>query len=102
MEIRNGQMLFDGQYMFCFIAEEMGINSKNILIHFKNHIDPYIQRFMGEKNGKDHPHLGAKLGLSATWSYNIIKQVGNYKEIYERNVGPNTPLRITTRIEPII
>jgi len=74
-----------------FIAEEMGINSKNI-DSFKTHIDPYIQRFMGEKNGEDHPHLGAKLGLSATWSYNIIKQVGNYREIYERNVGENTPL----------
>ena len=74
-----------------FVAEELGINSKNI-DGFKNHINPYIQRFMGEKNGIDHPHLGAKLGLSASWSYNIIKQVGNYKEIYERNVGPNTPI----------
>ena len=74
-----------------FIAEEMGINSKNIDT-FKNNIDPNIQRFMGEKNGKDHPHLGAKLGLPATWSYDIIKQVGNYKEIYERNVGPDTPI----------
>jgi len=74
-----------------FIAEEMGINSQNI-DSFKNNIDPNIQRFMGEKNGKDHPHLGAKLGLGATWSYNIIKQVGNYREIYERNVGENTSL----------
>jgi len=69
----------------------MGINSKNI-DSFKNHIDPNIQRFMGEKNGEDHPHLGAKLGLSESWSYDIIKQVGNYKEIYERNVGPDTPI----------
>ena len=74
-----------------FIAEEMGIDSNNI-DGFVNHIDPYIQRFMGELNGKDHPHLGAKLGLDAKWSYNVIKQVGNYEEIYERNVGPNTPI----------
>ena len=74
-----------------FIAEEMGINSNNIDTYV-NHIDPYIQRFMGELNGKDHPHLGAKLGLDAKWSYNVIKQVGNYEEIYERNVGPNTPI----------
>ena len=74
-----------------FIAEEMGLNSQNI-DRFKNNIDPNIQRFMGELNGKDHPHLGSKLGLGETWSYNIIKQVGNYKEIYERNVGINTPL----------
>ena len=68
-----------------FIAEEMGINSKNIDT-FKNNIDPNIQRFMGEKNGLDHPNLGAKLELPATWSYDIIKQVGNYKEIYDRNI----------------
>ena len=74
-----------------FIAEEMGINSQNI-DHFIDNIDPNIQRFMGEKNGKDHPHLGAKLGLEASWSYNVIKEVGNYKEIYERNVGENTPI----------
>ena len=63
----------------------MGINSKNIDSFIEN-IDPNIQRFMGEKNGKDHPNLGAKLGLSATWSYDIIKQVGNYKEIFNRNI----------------
>ena len=74
-----------------FIAEEMGIDSQNI-DGFKNNIDPSIKRFMGELNGIDHPHLGAKLGLDATWSYDIIKQVGNYREIYERNVGENTPL----------
>ena len=74
-----------------FIAEEMGISSQNIDT-FKDNIDPNIQRFMGEKNGKEHPHLGAKLGLDAMWSYNVIKEVGNYKEIYERNVGENTPI----------
>ena len=74
-----------------FIAEELKINSKNI-DDFKEHIDPNIQRFMGELNGADHPNLGSKLGLSSTWSYDIIKQVGNYKEIYERNVGKDTPL----------
>ena len=68
-----------------FIAEEMGINSKNIDT-FKNNIDPNIQRFMGEKNGIDHPNLGVKMGLSATWSYDIIKQVGNYEEIFNRNI----------------
>ena len=74
-----------------FIAEEMGINSHNI-DQFIDNIDPNIQRFMGEKNGADHPHLGAKLGLEASWSYNVIKLIGNYKEIYERNVGKDTPI----------
>ena len=74
-----------------FIAEEIGLNSNNI-DRFENNNDPNIQRFMGELNGNDHPHLGSKLGLGANWSYNIIKLVGNYKEIYERNVGVNTPI----------
>ena len=70
---------------FLFIAAEMGINSKNIDSFMENK-DPNIQRFMGEKNGADHPHLGAKLGLTENWSYDVIKQVGNYKEIFERNI----------------
>ena len=76
-----------------FIAEEIGLNSNNI-DGFENNNDPNVQRFMGELNGQDHPHLGSKLGLGANWSYNIIKLVGNYKEIYERNVGVNTSIRL--------
>ena len=76
-----------------FIAEEYGITSENI-DEFKENADPMIQRFMGELNGKDHPHLGAKLGLLPSWSYDIVKEVGNYREIYERNVGKNTPLAL--------
>ena len=75
------------------IAEEYGINSQNI-DKFVNNNDPMIKRFMGEMNGKNFPHLGSKLGLSATWAYSVIKQVGNYEEIYERNVGEKTPLAL--------
>ena len=38
---------------------------------------------------------GAELGLSNDWAYQIIKQVGNYSEIFERNIGVNTPLGIS-------
>ena len=38
--------------------------------------------------------MGAGLGLPNEWSYNIVKQVGNYGEIFERNVGMSTPLKI--------
>ena len=72
-----------------FIAEEMGITQDNI-DGSKNHRNPSIQRFMGERNGEEHPNLGIKLGLDKLWSYFIIKQLGNYGEIYERNVGINT------------
>ena len=74
-----------------FIGEEMGITQDNI-DELKNHKNPSIQRFMGERNGEEHPNLGIKLGLDKLWAYYIIKQLGNYKEIYERNVGINTPI----------
>ena len=74
-----------------FIGEEMGITQGNI-DRLKNHKNPSIQRFMGERNGEDYPNLGIKLGLDKLWSYFIIKQLGNYGEIYERNVGLNTPV----------
>ena len=74
-----------------FIGEEMGITQGNI-DRLKNHKNPSIQRFMGERNGEDYPNLGIKLGLDKLWSYFIIKQLGNYGEIYERNVGANTPI----------
>ena len=76
-----------------FIAEELGITSENIS-SFKEHKNPTIQRFMGELNGKEDEFLGAKLGLHRLWAADVIEYIGNYKEIYERNVGENTPLRL--------
>jgi general L-amino acid transport system substrate-binding protein len=38
--------------------------------------------------------LGQKLGVGPDWAYNVIKKVGNYGEIYDRNVGEKTPLRL--------
>ena len=74
-----------------FLAEEMGITQDNI-DGLKQHKNPSIQRFMGERNGEEYPNLGIKLGLDKLWAYYIIKQLGNYGEIYERNVGINTPI----------
>ena len=74
-----------------FIGEEMGITQDNI-DGLKQHKNPSIQRFMGERNGDKYPNLGIKLGLDKLWAYYIIKQLGNYGEIYERNVGINTPI----------
>jgi len=67
-------------------AEELGITSQNVddMLQSK---DPAIQRFLGVTPGN-----GAALGLDEKWAYNIIKQVGNYGEVFERNVGVNTPL----------
>ncbi len=69
-------------------AEELGITSKNVdkMLKSKN---PKVQRFLGVSAGN-----GKALGLDEKYAYNIIKQVGNYGEIFERNVGVNTPLGI--------
>ena len=75
------------------LAEELGITQDNIG-DFLEHSNPTIQRFMGERNG-DQPgsdNLGVKLGLQRYWSVNIIEQLGNYGEIFERHIGKRTPL----------
>ena len=69
-------------------AEEMGITSKNVDEMLKSK-DPKIQRFLGVSPGN-----GKALGLDEKFAYNIIKQVGNYGEIFERNVGVKTKLGI--------
>jgi len=67
-------------------AEYLGIDSKNVDEMLKSK-DPAIQRFLGVSPGN-----GKALGLDEKWAYNIVKQVGNYAEVFDRNVGPKTPL----------
>jgi len=69
-------------------AEEFGITSKNVDQMVKN-LDPKVMRFLGVTAGN-----GKALGLDEKWAYNIVKLVGNYGEVFERNVGVNTPLKI--------
>lgn len=66
-----------------FTAEELGITSQNI-DEFAGTEDIVIARFLGQ----DESGLGALLGLSNTFAADIIRAVGNYAEIYERNVAP--------------
>jgi general L-amino acid transport system substrate-binding protein len=69
-------------------AEELGITSKNVDEMLKS-TDPRVMRFLGVTEGN-----GKALGLDEKFAYNIVKQVGNYGEVFERNVGVNTPLGI--------
>ena len=69
-------------------AEEMGVTSANA-DEMKNSKDPGIKRLLGTEGD-----FGTKLGLGKDWAYNAIKLVGNYGEVYERTVGPNTPLKL--------
>ena len=69
-------------------AEEYGITQANI-DKMKTSTDPAIQRILG--TGED---MGKLLGLDKEWAYRAIKSVGNYGEIFERNVGPKSALKL--------
>lgn len=66
-------------------AEEYGINSKNIG-SFANSQDPEVKRLLGQEGD-----LGKGLGLTNDFVARAVGKVGNYGEIYNRNLGPGTP-----------
>jgi len=69
-------------------AEELGINSKNIDEALKSQ-KPEVKRFVGTEGT-----YGEELGLTNDWAVRIIRHVGNYGEVYERNVGTGSKLGI--------
>ncbi len=69
-------------------AEELGVTSKNV-DEMKSSKNQEIHRLLGGEG-----QFGSKLGLGDDWAYKIVKQVGNYGEVFDRNVGPSTPLGI--------
>jgi general L-amino acid transport system substrate-binding protein len=76
-------------------AEELGITSKNVEEMKSTSADPEVQRLLGVP-GPDGSSagFGIGLGLEENWAENAIKAVGNYGEIFERNVGEGSPLKI--------
>lgn len=71
-----------------FLAEEMGVTSANV-DSLRDSADPSVRRLVDADGA-----FGPKLGLDSDWSYAIIKQVGNYAEIYARHMGPDTAFSI--------
>jgi general L-amino acid transport system substrate-binding protein len=69
-------------------AEEYGITSKNVDEMLKSD-NPAIKRILGVT-----PGMGKALGVDEKWVYNIVKQVGNYGESFDRHVGPGSLLKI--------
>jgi len=69
-------------------AEEYGITQENV-DQLKTSTDPAIGRILGSTEDS-----GKLLGLDKDWAYRAIKAVGNYGEVYERNVGPKSPLKL--------
>jgi len=80
--------IVDFSVLAMIAAEDLGINSKNVDEMLKSN-DPNVQRFLGVTPGN-----GKALGLDEKWAYNIVKKVGNYGEVFERNVGEKTKLQI--------
>jgi len=69
-------------------AEELNITSKNVDEMMKS-TNPDVKRFVGTEG-----NYGEQLGLSKDWAVKIVKLVGNYGEVFERNVGTGSPLKI--------
>jgi len=69
-------------------AEEYGVTMANV-DKMKSSTNPNVLRLLGVEGIK-----GKGLGLSDDWAYQIVKQVGNYGEAFERNVGHGSPLKI--------
>ena len=79
-------------------AEELGVTSANV-DEMRKSANPEIQRLLSSKvtdaSGKEADNdFGKAIGLGPDWAYNAIKQVGNYGEVFERNIGQSTKLKI--------
>jgi len=75
-------------YFSLLESEELGINQANVddMLGSDN---PGIRRTLGVEG-----EFGTAIGLTSDWAYRVIKHVGNYNDIYERNVGASTPVGI--------
>jgi len=90
--VRQGDNQFADIVRWAFFAmvesEEYGITSANVDEMTKSE-NPTIKRILGVT-----PGMGKALGVDEKWVYTIIKQVGNYGESFDRNVGMGSPLKI--------
>lgn len=80
----------------CMInAEELGVTSENVNKR-GTASTPAIRRLLGLEGD-----TGEKLGLPETWCSRIIMQVGNYGEVYDRHIGPDTPVGLSRGINEL-
>jgi general L-amino acid transport system substrate-binding protein len=74
-------------------AEELELTSDNVEEMASSSEDPVVQRLLGVTPEGEDP-FDSGLGLEADWVVTMISQVGNYAEIYDRNLGPDTPIAL--------
>ncbi len=70
-------------------AEELRVDQSNAEEMYANSTDPRVRRLLGLEGD-----FGAAMGLNNDFGYQIIRLVGNYADIYDRNLGPDTPFAI--------
>jgi general L-amino acid transport system substrate-binding protein len=73
------------------LAEELGVTSENVQDEAANPSNPNIAALLGAP-GEEGAPLDSGLGLEVDYMVNVLQAVGNYGEIFERHVGPDTPL----------
>ncbi|WP_420328897.1 transporter substrate-binding domain-containing protein [Mameliella sp.] len=71
------------------IAEEEGVTSENVNDMAANPANPRVARLLGVE-----PGMGERLGLRDTWARDMIAAVGNFGEIYDRNLGKDSPYKL--------
>lgn len=77
-------------------AEEAGITSKNVEQEAKSSKNPDVRRLLGAEG-----EMGKDLKLPKDWVVQIVKQVGNYGEVFDRNVGAGSELKIARGINAL-
>lgn len=79
------------------LAEEYGVTQENIDEMKANPPSPEIAKMLGAT-----PGMGTPLGLSDDWAYNTIKAIGNYAQIWDRNLGSQTPYALPRGINALV
>ena len=77
-------------------AEELGVTSANVAEMAKSG-NPDVRRLLGVTPGN-----GKALGLDEAWAYNVVKTVGNYGEVYDRNVGMGSPIKLPRGAQRVV
>jgi general L-amino acid transport system substrate-binding protein len=71
------------------LAEQAKLGQHEVEDARAHSLDPQVRRLLGAEG-----ETGKRLGLADDWAYRAVRQVGNYGEIFDRNLGPNTPLKL--------
>lgn len=88
-------------YFALLNTEELGITQANVE-EMKGSANPEIRRILGVANADaTAAGFGTAIGVSEEWVVQILKGVGNYGEIFERNVGASTPLKIARGVNAL-